>query len=379
MAYYFDWHVISYLADPLALKGELLVDILCLQNTLEMADRERLVIPYSDWHLSDIKKGPPDQHDTWIDWVETISRGWRIFESSDDKEQVLFQRTADVRRHFQHYRDHSGVKASFDSPINRLIDSVVDITKTQTRLKFQEGDHAIPRKSVLYKQIDRILRNDHKADGLDIVRLNKTMRGELRRPSGKQVRFPEIPERKHKLFTASSEDFRAFLDDAVAQSDLPYGNFAELDNSVPNIPTGGFLSEFTASVNRLCTLANFVGVGSEKIKNSSPPERFAGMINDLGHLSLGLRCSGIVSVDGALLEKALFVKKLLNLDAQVFRPSDFTKKILLDYANFYSAQSSEQSGEHQQLFTFQFLAGDQKLCIRKYIVDVSAQTVVEGE
>ena len=157
----------------------------------------------------------------------------------------------------------------------------------------------------------------------------------------------------------------------MAKSDLPFKSFEEFDTSVPSIPTGGFLSKFTEKINRLCMLATFWGIGAEKIKRSSSPAKFDGMVNDLGHLSLGLRCNGLVSADNAMIEKAMFAKKMLGLYVDTFRPGEFVRKILKDFAKFYEEQNRHAIGEQKEKYTFNFIYNKEPL--RSYVIDLAEE------
>ncbi len=371
MAFYLDWQVISYLSDPSALKGVLLIDILCLQQIFEMADRDKLVLPYSVSHLADIRKGPGEKHALWLGWLKSSSKCWNVLEIPEEREKIGFRQVPDVRAHFDSYCAGQRDTAQ-ETIINPLIDAIVKQSKEQARIKIEESESVFPKKSIVYQRIQEMLRSDYNITGIDIMRFNKTLRGELRDTTGKRIRFPEIPAVKKKLFSTASAEFRILVDDAMAKSDLPFKNFKEFDTSVPSMPTGGFLSKSTEKINKLCMLATFWGIGTEKIKRSSSPAKFEGMVNDLGHLSLGLRCNGLVSTDNAMIEKAMFAKKMLGLYVDIFRPGEFVRKILKDFAKFYEEQNRHVIGEQKEKYTFNFLYN--KELLRSYVIDLSEGT-----
>ena len=58
------------------------------------------------------------------------------------------------------------------------------------------------------------------------------------------------------------------------------------------------------------------------------------MINDLIHLSIGLRCHCFITNDKNLRKKAVICKNLLDLDTRIFNGDDFYQHLINEYYKY---------------------------------------------
>ncbi len=91
------------------------------------------------------------------------------------------------------------------------------------------------------------------------------------------------------------------------------------------LPDTPALSIFINTVFNLYFLAEFISVSTEKLKSKTA---FKGIINDIYHLSYGLRSNCFVTEDDALFKKAVFIKEYLGLNSRIYKLDDINKILL---------------------------------------------------
>lgn len=365
--FYLDWNVFSYLSEPKSSPEHALRDIICLRMAIEQSDRRTIGLPYSRAHFADIEKGPASNHPVWIEYLSEISMGWNLLEMPGDSDRIALQRVNNVADHYRQWQDSMDADQTLTAAMEQMLSPVVETTKLAVRNAMPEVSHTISRKSTLNDHVEVLLKPERPIEGIDIMRLSKSMRGQLRRPDGRRVAFPELPDLDLLLADSAREEFLRGLDTAVRNSDFPYSSLDELERSIPDIPTSPLLSRFTSRINRVTMLASLLGVGPEDIKRSSTSAKFDAIVNDLVHMAFGLRCHGFVTCDKPLLTRAKFVCKLVDVPARVITPREFLITILEGFARYYNSQPDCL---RRNTYTFKFSDNDGNF-IKAYSINMN--------
>lgn len=342
-AFYFDWNVISYLNDPANLTPGLAAQAVLLKALLDQAvDPRSMVVPYSYGHFHDIRKGPASLHEKWLGYLSRTTRGWRISELPEDRERVGVAHIADPLTDFNAYVADLEESEALESRMAPLREPFLDSTAQQAVGHLDiEPDN--PNRDLLQPLYAKI-KSGAKLTGFDALELNRKMRHSMRDQSGRPYRFPR------EDFDLRDRDYAAVLarvDSAVARSDFPYVTFRELEDSIPEISTFGFLSPFTERVNKLSITGTLLGIGVDKL---AQPSDFQSVINDLIHLSLGLRADGFVTEDKKLKERALLIRAVLGLRVEVLSIDELNCLIMSDLSKYYATERGQKAGALEIVF-----------------------------
>jgi len=318
-----------------------------------------MITPYSYAHLADIRQGSKDRHSCWIDYLESISGGWCVGEMPQNRDKLLLWNTASVCEDFAQYDSEQTESESHEPEFETIASLAFDPVRTEILRQIDSFENN-PNTDIL-KQAAQVLTGQGMITGLEVMRFNKTMRNRLRDQRGIRIRYPNA---KTYMKAHADRPFRDLVDESIAQSQFPWNTYDELEKAIPFIGTGGFLSPFMERVNRLSTIAQMLGIGLEKLKKGTA---FRGLVNDLGHLALGLRCHYLVSEDSALLEKAVFIKNMLELPVIVLGAEGLNRLLLTQIAKYYVKKDSADTLEKPAEVTFCF-NNENGSEIRSYVV-----------
>jgi hypothetical protein len=357
--FYVDWNVISYLQDSSLLDYQHAIDVLCLKQILGLIDRSSLITPYSYAHLADIRQGPKDRHTHWLNHLESMSGGWKVVEMPEDRNKIGLCKITSVGEDFSHY-DSEQTKSESREPAYEAVASLaLEPVKAEILRQIDKYENN-PNVEIL-RQAARVLTAQGMVAGLEAMRFNKVMRNRLRNQDGIRLKYPDA---KTLIKDHPDQPFRKLVDQSISKSHLPWNTYDELDKAIPIIGTGGFLSPFMDRVNRLSTIAEMIGIGLEKLQKNTA---FRGLVNDRSHLAFGLRCHYMVSEDSALLEKAVFIKNMIELPVVVLRVEGLNRLLLTQIAQYYVKNKSPGTSENPEEFTFGFYDSDGRE-IRTYVV-----------
>ncbi len=357
--FYFDWNVISYLHDSSKLDYEHRVTILCLTQILGLIDR-LYISPFSYAHLSDIRQGPKNQHANWLNYLEKTTDGWQVKEMFENRDKVVMHKSISIKEEYNKYDSDQTETEKRQSKNKKLLSPMIKTARDKILREMDKNENH-PNSKILLQAL-HMFSDEKLINGLNIMRFNNETRKNLYNENGVRIRYPDAKSRmKRKL----KKPFRDILDESILKSGLPWKTYDELEKTIPFIGTGGFLSPFMEKVNRLSIIANMVGIGLEKMKKDTS---FKGLVNDLGHLALGLRCNYFIAEDSALIEKALFIKSMLELPVVVLKMEGFNQLLLYQIAPYYVERGDANKTEDCTETTFRF--NDQKgNIIRTYIVE----------
>jgi hypothetical protein len=357
--FYLDWNVISYLQDSSLLDYQHAVTMLCLKQILGLIDRSSLITPYSYAHLSDIRQGPKERHSYWLSHLESMSGGWKVAEIFEDRDKIALRKTASIVKDFSQYDSEQTESELREPEYEAVVSLAFEPVKAEILRQISKFENN-PNAEIL-RQAAQVLTAHGMTTGLEAMRFNKVMRNRLRNQDGVRVKYPDA---KTLIRAHPDQPFSELVDQSISQSHLPWNTFDELDKAIPFIGAGGFLSPFMERVNRLSVIAEMLGIGLEKLKKDTA---FRGLVNDLGHLALGLRCHYMVSEDSALLEKAVFIKNMIELPVVVLGPEGLNRLLLTQIAQYYVKNKSPSTSENPDEFTFRFDDQDGRE-IRTYVV-----------
>lgn len=358
--FYLDWNIISYLNDPSCLKHHQKISLLCLKEILNQITRSSMIVPYSYVHFSDIRQGPRIYHKTWVSYLESTSDRWKVAELPENRDKVALYKIESVFNDFLEYNSdqHSFESRSpiFDNIASKAFEPVN--TEILRQIKKYENN---PNAKILNQVVD-LFSSENIIDGLQILKFNKTLRNNLRDMNDIKIRYPEA---KRFIKGNQTRPFKQLVDESILKSDLPWKSFEELEKATPIISTAGFLSPFMEKVNNLSMFAIMLGIGIDKLKKETA---FKSLVNDMGHISLGLRCHYFVTEDSALIEKAVFIKNMMELPVVILGAEGLNRLLLTQMASYYKKQKISSGCDNESEVTFRFNDENGKE-IRTYIIN----------
>ncbi len=332
--FYLDWNLISYLYDPNTLAEEKRVQVLCMQTIISIINPNSMILPYSIAHFADIRRGAAEQQIIWLDFMEKLTRKWKVGEIHSDRNNVGLIQIQSIHNDFTEYCKEMMSSESQEAKMQKIISPFLSAQRDDA-IKSIENNLGGYNKEIL-NWILKLLKKDDGITGIDILRMNKRFRQNLHDKHGKPFKYPEA---KHILQEKKKDIFLQSIDEAIAKSSMPYKSFEELDKAISNFGTFGFLSPFMEKVNRLSMLAMILGIGSEKLKKDNA---FKSIISDLYHLTYGLRCNYFVTEDTALLERSVFIKRMMDLHVKIFRTDTLNKLLLTQLTPHYKPKKEEE-------------------------------------
>jgi hypothetical protein len=315
---YIDWNLLSDIFDQnLSVKNpNLSTSVNALKEILiNKLNPATFVVPYSHGHFLDIRNGAQELVAEKLTKLGTLSENWEISEDKDDQERVRLEKTHIHEWYAYCDRYLSETRVNMDQ-LNQLLSPLLKMQKDTFEYYAEIEGTPLETKESLKKLAQHLAPTDSEEKNIELLKLAKNTRLNAKDSGGQKIRFPiyESVKKKHPNLRPQE-----LVDMAFKISDLPCNSLAEALKVVPWREIPGF-SKFHNQVSNLYSLAEFVGVSSEKLKSKTA---FQGITNDHFHLSYGLRCHVFLTADDALFRKAVFIRDWLGMSTKIFKAQDF--------------------------------------------------------
>lgn len=306
---YIDWNIYSYLSGLSDNSSDIQSKSLCfLQTILRFIDLAHTCFPYSDFHFRDIMLGDESYYTSKVDFLSEQTKGWRIHEDKINNKQVRIDKTIDMNEHFLQYSKTAKFNTNPLVLSNELIQNLKNaVSPNDDFQKFRI-------------EVIKILESNSDPAGLTILKVNKKMRNMNIKKNKNNVRFPSL----NKDVLKDDIDLKKVVMEEIKLSNFNYSIIENMYGFIEEI-TSPFISEFTREVMKLASLCDLIGLSNEKLSKQTS---FDGIINDMSHLSLGLRSHVFITEDHNLRLKALFIKKWLSLPVLIYDMDSFIEAVL---------------------------------------------------
>lgn len=306
---YLDWNIVSYIFGLSTLSTELSNTVDCFKQILfSELDMSRCCIPYSFCHYRDILMGDEQLYKEKNECLHKLSRDWRISEDKIKKENIRLDKCLDSEKDFEIYRNNTKFSKT---PLN-IPRELLEMYRTSS-----SNDEKLNK---LKEDIYAIIDDNKIPAGLSILRVNRKLRSSKIMLNSKPFKYPSIS----KEVIDKDIDIKKKVEECLKQSSIDYKLLQPILDTIYNI-TKTILSTFSNQVLKLCQLCDFVGLTNEKLSKDTS---FDSQINDILHISLGLRSSVFITEDKNLQIKAKFIKKWLGLKTIICDMDSFIVFIL---------------------------------------------------
>lgn len=342
---YIDRNVISYMFNAEAHSPPVLASRCLREVLLTPFGRESYLCPYSIAHFEEIHAGGAQYALRDIQALGILTEDWCISESMAGE---VFLERRPTGQHYQTWAsqktDPDAVQAVLLRELENISDPLLqEFVSSQTAVLNQikaESDAAqVPFDRALeafqstvqgmfdvYAELvpdpalTGILRDLGNTmismDGEEIKTINRKIRNYT--DQNKKLAMPNVSR------TELSKDgarFRAVVDRAMKRSIYPHNSASEFFEFLPI--KDGVVPVFKTKVLQLSALSDLLRTTIERKETSWQSAQ-----NDLLHLVLSLRCDIFVSSDKVLLDRALFIKRWLDLSVLILNPEECVQHML---------------------------------------------------
>lgn len=305
---YIDWNIYSYLSGISPLTKKIHNKSMCFKHILfNELDTLRYCIPYSAYHYRDIMLGDPKYYKDKSSFLHSTTNSWKISEDRNDSNSVRIDKCLNKEDDFDIYKDNTNFS---DTPLSLPRYTLQMITES----------HTFPDELFdLRKIILGIISDDSIPAGLSILRLNKKIKNTKIMYRDIEYKYPILPKG-----SLNSDNLKDVVNKAIKKSFIDFELIRSLTNKTLEMAKP-FLSNFTNEVLYLGFLCEALGLCTEDLSKKTS---FESQINDISHLSLGLRSHIFITEDKALKVKAEFIKKWHNLGVRIFDMNSFIHFVL---------------------------------------------------
>lgn len=342
---YLDRNVISYMFNTEAQSPPVLASRCMREVLMTPFGRESYRCPYSIAHFEEIHTGGAQYVLRDIQALGILTEDWCISES------IAGEVSLERRPTGQHYEmwawqktDPEAVQAMVLRELESMPDPVLkEFVSSQTTALNQikaESDAALlpinesirSLQSTVKDMFDAYadLATDPTLAGVlrDLGNAQISMNGEEIKTINRRIRnytdqnkLLAMPNVSRTELSKDSARFRAVVDRVLKHSNYPYNSASEFFEFLP-IKDGVF-PPFKTKVLQLSALSDHLRTTIERKETSWQSAQ-----NDLLHLSLSLRCDIFVSSDMVLLDRALFIKRWLDLPVLILNPAECVQYML---------------------------------------------------
>ena len=315
--YYFDYNVLnSIISFWDSFENTAYQTSFCLYLILkQFYDLNKICIPYSMAHIWDVIKGTKN-YENKIEIIKEISKKWYVSEDDKDNNIIRIDKCGDIIQHFDDTFESMKLTDDIQMTFNPLIENMFKISM------FNDSySSALP--SNLYNKLIDIYNEKPVKSVNDIFQFTYKMIHVINIKN--YINLENLS--KEKLI----EKIELYLEDSIFFNSINVKTLSDYEMFSSKNIINFQQSEFSKKVFMYSLLCDYIGITKEK-KNKIYKEAFtSGMINDLIHLSIGLRCSIFVTNDKNLKVKAIICKILLNSKVKIFDIEDFYQYLVNEY------------------------------------------------
>jgi hypothetical protein len=329
--YYFDYNIINSIFsfwDHLDNKSYH-TSFLSYMLLNQFYDMKKICIPYSFGHIWDILNGTKFT-ESKIDVINTISKGWYVNEDDSDSNLIRIDKCNNIHDHFKDTFE----SLKFANEIQSTFDPLIEIAFESSMLNYIiSEDYSIE----LHNKIVDLYKEKKVKSQHDVLQFSYKVINTQNIKNN--INFENIS--KELLISK----LNTYIKNNKFLGLINVKNIIDFENFQTKFQFNNDQSEFSKKVFINSFLCDYIGLTKET-KNKVYKKTFAsGMINDLLHLSVGLRCSKFVSNDRNLLIKAIVCKVLLNLNVKIYCIENFYQHIINEYVKY------NYPGQNEKIFT----------------------------
>jgi len=325
---YFDYNIFSSIisfwdyVDNESYQTSYLIYILLNQ----FFDMKKLCIPYSFGHIWDALNGTK-LIDNKIDIINTISKSWYVCEDNSDNNCIRIDKCIDIYEHFKESYESlkfsNEIQSVFDPLIeNAFENSMLNYTITENYSMDLHNKITELYKEKKVKSQHDLLQFCYKIINIQNIKNNINFKNITR----------DLLISKMNLFIKKN-NYLSLIDVKNIEDFKKFHDKLQFNNSQ---------SEFSKNVFAYSLLCDYIGLTKETNEKIYKESFASGMINDLLHLSIGLRCSKFVSNDKNLIIKAIICKYLMNLNVKIFCVEDYYQFIINEYVKYNFPNENEK-------------------------------------
>ena len=315
--YYLDYNVLTSIITFYENQNNSVYQTSFLLYTIlnSLYDMQKICIPYSFAHIWDIKSGTK-YYDRKINIIKDMSKGWYITEDEKQGMYVRVDKCGDIDQHFKEIYDSMKITENVNSIFNPSIE-----------LAFE--------KSILYNYYEKILPQAVNEKIINIYKEKKVKSlNDIFQFSYKIINILNV-RNTINLNIGSKDELVKIIDlhikNNLLLNQMRVKNIFDFETfylkSIETIQQ----TEFSKKIFMYSILCDYIGITRESKKKIDKENFVTGMINDLLHLSYGMRCPIFVTNDKNLRIKAIICKILCNLNVKIFSIKNFYHYILNEY------------------------------------------------
>ncbi|MCL2400951.1 MAG: hypothetical protein FWC91_14575 [Defluviitaleaceae bacterium] len=314
--YYFDYNILNSIisfwenTDNPTYKTSYSLFIILTQ----FYDLNKTCIPYSMAHIWDIINGTKKYADK-VNFIDKISKRWYVSEDIDNN-LIRIDKCDNISDHF----DEVFESMKMTDEIRSAFDPLIELGFEKS---LKNDDYSKMVNFEYYNKMIEIYKQKKVKSIYDIFQFNYKMINIMNVKNNLNVNIVS----KEELI----KNIEKFMLNNNLLSSINVKSIAKFENFYNKNLLNFQQSEFSKKIFMYSFLCDYVGVTKES-KNKVNKDTFAsGMINDLIHLSIGLRCPNFITNDKNLKTKAVICKKLLNLNVRIFDNENFCQYLINQY------------------------------------------------
>jgi hypothetical protein len=326
--YYFDYNIINSIISfwENMDNSTFQTSFLLYQILIEFYDLSKICIPYSMAHIWDTIKGTKKYEDK-VNIINQISRRWYVSEEkSSDKIRV--DKCENILDHFNVIFQSMKMTDDIRNMFNPIIESAFEYSLLNDEFSKNVDSDFYKKIIDMYrknkvKSIYDMFQFIYKIINIMNIKNNINLRNIPKEVLSEKIEiYMQDNELLNSINIRTINEFKYFCN-------KNFNNFQQ--------------SEFSKEIFIYSFLCDFIGLTKEKKDKVSKDTFVSGMLNDLIHLSIGLRCSVFVTNDKNLRIKAIICKILLGLNVKIFNNENFYHYLINEYAKVKFPEKDKNS------------------------------------
>jgi hypothetical protein len=312
---YIDYNVFSYISSYFDFQEDKTHQkAFALYAALKLfVDNKKLCLPYSIAHMRDILQGNRN-FEKKKKTLQDLTGGWFISEDQGNSNFLRVDKCTDILEHFRQIVDTE----SFLKEMQQIFDPLIEEAFNTMMIRNQRGDSC---SEDIDEKLQGLSSKMRVRTAYDVLKYAYAMAKEL---NNSQIGIDILEATKEELIDYVNKLLHSGWMAIMLNAD----NIEEFEGVFQKNTNGQNLSTFFSKMLCYSFLADFIGIIQEERRKIYKDTFSYSMINDLLHLSYGVRCHIFVTNDKRLMRKAVFCKKMLNLPVQIFLMEDFYKHLV---------------------------------------------------
>jgi len=316
--FYFDYNVLtSIISFWNNLDNSTYQTSFCLYCILkEFYDLSKICIPYSMAHIWDVRNGEIN-YENKVKIINDISKGWYVSEDNIDDNLIRVDKCDDISQHFNDIYETMIIADDAQNIFNPLIEVMF-------KASVFNNPYSEKLDPDLYNMILDIYNEKIVKSTYDVFQFSYKLTNAMNIKNNINLNGISKEELINKM--------EILIKDCFLFSPMSFNSLFDYEQSIIKYTNNIQQSDFSRKIVVYSLLCDYIGITKEP-KNKIYKDTFvSGMINDLLHLSIGLRCPIFVTNDKNMKIKAIICKILLGLNVRIFNIDNFYQYIINEYA-----------------------------------------------